>query len=121
MLAIHSKRPEPAVVAVSTLDTKGPETADLALSRTLPTLHADGRGGGVVALGGAEGAVMAAQAMQALPLGVPKLIVTPVAAGRRTFGPFVGLRDVMLMHSVGDIRGLNSVSRAIFDNAAGAI
>ncbi len=180
MRDIHPLRAEP-VIAVSTLDTKGRETAYLAdriraeglevvvvdtgvlgeplgitpdiahervaeaaghtlaavrgigtrgaaveimtrgLSRVLADLHAAGRCGGVVALGGAEGAVMAAGAMQALPLGVPKLIVTPVAAGRRIFGPFVGLRDVTLMHSVVDILGLNSVSRAIFDNAAGAI
>ncbi|MEK7444606.1 MAG: Tm-1-like ATP-binding domain-containing protein [candidate division NC10 bacterium] len=109
--------------AVRSIGTRGAAVEIMArgLSRILVDLHADGRCGGVVALGGAEGAVMAAQAMQALPLGVPKLIVTPVAAGRRTFGPFVGLRDVMLMHSVVDILGLNSVSRAIFDNAAGAI
>lgn len=59
--------------------------------------------------------------MQVLPIGVPKLIVTPLASGRRQFGPFVGMRDVMVMHSVIDILGLNSVSKLIFDQAAGAI
>jgi uncharacterized protein (UPF0261 family) len=59
--------------------------------------------------------------MQALPLGVPKLIVTPVAAGRRTFGPLIGLRDVRVMHSVIDIGGLNPLSRAIFDTAGAAM
>jgi uncharacterized protein (UPF0261 family) len=59
--------------------------------------------------------------MQILPLGIPKLIVTPLASGRRQFGPFVGIRDVMVMHSVIDILGVNSFSRLIFDQAAGAI
>ena len=84
-------------------------------------LHAEARCDGVVSLGGAEGAVLASAGMQVLPVGIPKLIVTPLASGRRQFGPFVGIRDVMVMHSVIDIVGLNSVSRAIFDQAAGAI
>ena len=59
--------------------------------------------------------------MHALPVGVPKLIVSPSASGRRAFGPFVGEGDVTVMHSVIDILGLNEISRAIFDNAAAAI
>ncbi|HYF49344.1 MAG TPA: Tm-1-like ATP-binding domain-containing protein [Planctomycetota bacterium] len=76
---------------------------------------------GVVALGGAEGSVLATAAMKALPLGIPKLVVSPIASGRRHFGPFVGTRDVLVMHSVVDILGLNSVSTSVFDNAAAAI
>jgi len=76
---------------------------------------------GVVALGGAEGAVLAAAAMKALPIGVPKLVVSPIASGRRIFDPFVGTKDVLVMHSVVDILGLNTVSRTVFDNAAAAI
>src|SRR4029077_16287552 len=84
-------------------------------------VHAEGKCQGVISLGGAEGAVLASAGMQVLPLGVPKLIVTPLASGRRHFGPFVGIRDVMVMHSVIDILGLNTVSKLIFDQAAGAI
>ena len=84
-------------------------------------LYAQGRCHGAISLGGAEGAVLASAGMQALPVGLPKLIVTPLASGRRPFGPFVGIRDVMVMHSVIDILGMNSVSRLIFDQAAGAI
>ena len=84
-------------------------------------LHAEGRCHGAISLGGAEGAVLASAGMQALPVGVPKLIVTPLASGRRQFGPFVGIRDVMVMHAVIDILGLNAVSKLIFDQAAGAI
>ena len=111
------------LAAVRAIGTRGAAVEVMArgLSRVLADLYRRGRCAGVIALGGAEGAVMAAGAMQALPLGLPKIIVTPVAAGRRTFGPFVGLRDVLLMHSVVDILGLNPVSRTILDNAAGAI
>ncbi len=84
-------------------------------------LYADGRLDGVLCLGGAEGAVMGATAMKALPIGVPKLIVTPIASGRRPFGPLIGTKDIMVMHSVIDILGINPVSRAVFDNASAAI
>ncbi len=91
------------------------------VAATCARLFKEGRCHGVISLGGAEGAVLASAGMQVLPVGVPKLIVSPLAAGRRTFGPFIGIRDVMVMHSVIDILGLNSVSRLIFDQAAGAI
>lgn len=84
-------------------------------------LFAQGRIHGAASLGGAEGAVLAASAMKALPVGFPKLIVSPLASGHRKFAPFVGTKDVMVMHSVVDILGLNPVSRAVFDNAAAAI
>jgi uncharacterized protein (UPF0261 family) len=76
---------------------------------------------GVVSLGGAEGAVLAAAAMKQLPTGFPKLIVSPLASGHRKFAPFVGTTDVTVMHSIVDILGLNPISRTVFDNAAGAI
>lgn len=76
---------------------------------------------GVASLGGAEGAVLAAAAMKVLPVGFPKLIVSPLASGHRKFAPFVGTKDIMVMHSVVDILGINSVSRAVFDGASGAI
>ncbi len=76
---------------------------------------------GAASLGGAEGAVLAAAAMKELPTGFPKLIVSPLASGQRRFGPFVGTKDVTVMHSVVDILGLNPISRTVFDNAASAI
>jgi uncharacterized protein (UPF0261 family) len=59
--------------------------------------------------------------MTCLPIGVPKIIVTPIASGRRRFGPLVGTRDVMVVHSVVDILGLNPISMTIFDNVAAAM
>jgi uncharacterized protein (UPF0261 family) len=84
-------------------------------------LWLEGRFDGVLCLGGAEGALLGAAGMRALPLGVPKVIVTPSASGRRPFGPFVGESDVLVMHSVVDILGLNPIARAVFDNAAAAV
>ena len=84
-------------------------------------LWLEGRLDGVLCLGGAEGALLGAAAMRALPVGVPKLIVSPSASGRRAFGPFVGESDVLVMHSVIDILGLNPIARTVFDNAAAAV
>lgn len=84
-------------------------------------LYAQGRLHGVACLGGAEGAVMGAMAMQALPVGVPKLLATPIASGKRHFGPLVGMRDVMVVHSIVDILGLNPISKTIFNNMAAAL
>jgi uncharacterized protein (UPF0261 family) len=83
--------------------------------------YRDGQLDAVLTLGGAEGAVLGASAMMGLPLGVPKVIVTPIASGRRRFGPLVGTRDVMVVHSVVDILGLNPISTTIFDNVAAAV
>ncbi len=84
-------------------------------------LYEEGRIHGAISMGGAEGAVMAAAAMQVLPPGFPKIIITPLASGVRQFGPFIGIKDIMVMHSLIDIAGINEISRTIFDNAGHAI
>lgn len=84
-------------------------------------LYDAGKIHGAISLGGAEGGVMAASAMQVLPPGFPKVIVTPLASGVRPFEPFIGIRDILVMHSLIDIAGLNDISRVVFKNAAGAI
>ncbi len=84
-------------------------------------LYREGRIHGAISLGGAEGGVMAASAMQALPPGFPKVIITPLASGTRPFAPFVGIRDITVMHSLIDIAGINEISRTIFDNAGSAV
>ena len=82
-------------------------------------LHADGRLDGVLALGGSGGSSIATRAMRALPVGVPKLMVSTVASGDTR--PYVGAVDVTMMYSVVDISGVNRVSAKIMANAAGAI
>jgi uncharacterized protein (UPF0261 family) len=82
-------------------------------------LHAEGRLHGVLALGGSGNATLASQAMRRLPVGVPKLLVTTVAAGDTR--PYVGTTDLTLMYSVVDVAGINRLSARVLTNAAGAI
>ena len=86
---------------------------------TVLELHAAGRLDGILALGGSGGSSIAARAMRALPVGVPKLLVSTVASGDTR--PYVGAVDVTMMYSVVDIAGVNRVSARIMANAAGAI
>ncbi len=82
-------------------------------------LHERGGLDAVLALGGSGGSSIAARAMQALPVGVPKLLVSTLASGDTR--PYVGAVDVTMMYSVVDISGINSVSARIMSNAAAAI
>jgi uncharacterized protein (UPF0261 family) len=84
-------------------------------------LYKQGRFHGVISIGGGQGTDIGCSAMRCLPTGVPKLMVSTVASGRATFGPFVGTKDITLMHSVADMQGLNFLTRRILENAAGAI
>jgi len=84
-------------------------------------LYEQDRFEGVVGIGGGQGTDIGCAAMRSLPTGVPKLMVSTVASGRATFGPFVGTKDITMMHSVADMQGLNFLTRKILDNAAGAI
>ncbi len=89
------------------------------LERVVARLHAEGCFDGVLALGGGGGTALATAAMRALPVGVPKLMVSTMAAGDTA--PYVGMKDVTMMYSVVDIAGLNPISRRVLANAAGAI
>jgi len=82
-------------------------------------LYDDGRIDGVLAAGGSGNTAIAAAAMQALPVGVPKLMVSTMAAGDTR--DYVGATDVCLMASVTDVAGVNSISARILANAAAAI
>ena len=84
-------------------------------------LYDEGRIDGVIAIGGAQGTNIGTAAMRALPFGVPKFMVSTVASGRATFGSFVDTRDIIMMHSVADIQGLNTITRRVLTNAAHAI
>jgi len=84
-------------------------------------LHSMGGILGAIAIGGAEGSVMGAGAIMRLPIGIPKLVLSPIASGRHEFGPLVGTSDMFVMHTVIDILGLNHISKTIFDNAIAAM
>jgi uncharacterized protein (UPF0261 family)/ABC-type branched-subunit amino acid transport system ATPase component len=74
---------------------------------------------GVISAGGSGGASLVAPGMRALPVGVPKLIISSVASG--DVGPYVGPADITMMYSVTDVQGLNSISRAVLANGANAL
>jgi uncharacterized protein (UPF0261 family) len=92
-----------------------------ALKTLIRRRYAEGLVAGVVGMGGAEGAVMAAATMMQLPLGVPKVLVSPIASGKHYFDPLVGTSDIMVVHSVVDILGLNPIATTVFDNVAAAL
>lgn len=76
---------------------------------------------GVVAVGGAQGTAMATAAMRELPVGVPKVMVSTVACGKTCFGPYVGTKDITMIHSVTDILGLNTITNRILAQASAAV
>jgi uncharacterized protein (UPF0261 family) len=82
-------------------------------------LRAEGRIDGIAGLGGSGGSAIATAAMRALPVGVPKLMVSTLASGDTR--PYVGAVDVTMMYPVVDISGVNSISSRILTNAAAAI
>jgi uncharacterized protein (UPF0261 family) len=82
-------------------------------------LFAEGRLQGIIGLGGTGNSALATEVMRALPIGVPKLMVSTVASGDTR--PYVGAVDITMMYSVVDIAGINQISERILTNAAGAI
>src|SRR5437763_11043414 len=95
------------------------EAAARGAVRLARELHAAGQIDGVLGLGGSAGTTIATAAMRALPFGVPKLMVSTLASGQ--VRPYVGVRDILMMHSVVDISGLNRISRQVLSNAAAAM
>jgi uncharacterized protein (UPF0261 family) len=91
------------------------------LVKVVSQLHREGQVDGIVAVGGAQGTAMATAAMRALPVGIPKVMVSTVACGQTTFGPYVGTKDITMIHSVADILGLNRVTERILAQAAAAV
>jgi uncharacterized protein (UPF0261 family) len=82
-------------------------------------LFEEGRFQAIVSMGGGGGTALGTSAMRALPMGVPKLMVSTVASGDTA--AYVGTTDIAMMPSVVDVAGLNRISRVVFSNAAGAI
>jgi uncharacterized protein (UPF0261 family)/ABC-type branched-subunit amino acid transport system ATPase component len=75
--------------------------------------------GGLISAGGSGGSSLVAPAMRALPIGVPKVLISSVASGN--VAPYVGPSDIMMLYSVTDVAGLNSVSRQVLANGAAAM
>lgn len=80
---------------------------------------ASGQIEGALAIGGSAGSTIGAAALRELPLGVPKVLVSTLAAGQTR--PYVGGKDITLVNPVVDLAGLNRITRAVLTNAAGAL
>jgi len=75
--------------------------------------------GGIISAGGSGATALATPAMRALPVGVPKVMVSTIASG--DVRPHVGSSDIAMIYPVTDISGLNRISRKVLANAAGAL
>ncbi len=82
-------------------------------------LFEEGRIDGVLGMGGSAGTIIGTSAMRALPLGVPKVMVTTLASG--DVKPYVGTKDVVMIPAVVDVAGVNRISARIYANAVGAV
>src|SRR5262249_40438808 len=74
---------------------------------------------GVIALGGSAGTTIGTAAMRALPIGVPKMMVSTLASGQ--VRQWVGDKDILMLNSVVDIAGINRISRTVLTEAAAAM
>ena len=75
--------------------------------------------GGLISAGGSGGTTLATAAMRALPVGLPKVMVSTMASGDTR--PYVGPSDICMMYSVTDVQGLNRISERVLANAAHAL
>jgi hypothetical protein len=75
--------------------------------------------GGLISAGGSGGTSLVTPAMRALPIGVPKVMVSTMASGDTR--PYVGPSDICMMYSVTDVQGINRISEKVLSNAAQAL
>lgn len=97
----------------------GTEALAQGMGKIVPRLYAEGKFDAMLSFGGTGGTSIVTAGMRALPIGVPKLMVSTVASGNTA--PYVGTSDIIMFPSIVDVSGLNSFSTKIFTNAAHAI
>lgn len=85
----------------------------------VPKLYEEGKFDGIISMGGSGGTALVTGAMRALPVGVPKVMVSTMAGG--DVARYVGTSDIVMMPSIVDVAGINTISSKIFANAAFAI
>ena len=82
-------------------------------------LRDSGRLDGIMCLGGSRGTAIGTASMRALPFGIPKVMVSTIASG--DMRPYIGTKDITVVHSVTDIVGLNRMTKRLLTCAAGAV
>lgn len=105
------------------VERKDRATATEALSKGMqaivPKLYKEGKFDGIISFGGSGGTSLVTPAMRALPIGVPKVMVSTMASGN--VSQYVGTSDIVMIPSLVDVAGLNKVSKMVFRNAVLAI
>jgi uncharacterized protein (UPF0261 family) len=106
---------------LATARDRGPAVQAMArgAAAIVTRLHGEGRLDALLGAGGSGGSSIVSAAARALPIGVPKLLVSTMASGDTR--PFVDTSDLALMPSIVDVAGLNGISRRILANAAAAV
>lgn len=89
------------------------------MEKLVPQLYNEGKFDGIISFGGSGGTSLVTPAMRALPIGVPKIMVSTMASGNTS--QYIGTSDIIMMPSVVDVSGLNSISTKIFSNAVFAM
>jgi uncharacterized protein (UPF0261 family) len=125
--APHTSRDEVATAGGASLSALVSEAdrgrAVIAMSRgasaIVQRLLERGQLDAVIAMGGGAGTSVGTAAMRALPLGIPKVMVSTLASG--DVRGFVGVKDITMIPTIVDISGLNRISRNVFTRAAGAV
>jgi uncharacterized protein (UPF0261 family) len=107
--------------ALAAAGDRGPAVAAMTRGAVavIRRLYDEGKLHGILGMGGSGGSSLISAAMQGLPVGVPKLLVSTVASGDTR--PYVGTSDIAMMYSVVDIAGINGISEKILTNAAAGI
>ena len=95
------------------------ETLSKGMEKLVPELYRQGKFDGIISFGGSGGTSLVTPAMRALPIGVPKVMVSTMASGN--VAQYVGTSDIVMMPSIVDVAGLNKISKMIFSNAVLAI
>ena len=95
------------------------ETMSKGIAKVIVHLHTTDRIQAVISMGGSAGTEIGTAAMRALPLGVPKVMVSTLASGDTK--PYVGTRDIVMVPSIVDVAGINRISARAYANAVGAV
>jgi uncharacterized protein (UPF0261 family)/predicted TIM-barrel enzyme len=118
---VIANHPEARNRSISSLPSERGEaiaTVSLALVHLLKKSQSEGKLAGAIGVGGSCGTALIAPALRALPLGLPKVLISTVASGNTS--AYIKSSDLVLFPSVVDIAGLNSLSWVVLANAAGA-
>ena len=126
-----SRKPSPATISPTEVARHHPDgigavftgdrgTAVAGMAEAFTRFMASRRDvGGIISAGGSGGTALATPAMQSLPVGIPKVMVSTVASGN--VRQYVGPSDICMMYSVTDVSGINRISASVLSNAAHAL